>query len=92
MQIPIISGFFATYLPFERRPLHTVSFITPRNEDPSSEVTAEKCLEHTRQIFVDSQHQQEGVLVIDEKIYRSYLKVIHKLCVFSILFFRTTGR
>ncbi|CAF3390230.1 unnamed protein product, partial [Rotaria sp. Silwood2] len=52
--VPILSGFFATYLNFETRPLHLVSFMTPITDDPSSESAAKKCLEETKQLFIDS--------------------------------------
>jgi hypothetical protein len=83
VRVPLMSGFFATYLPSEPRPLHSVSFLTPINEDPSSESTAEKCLEDTKELFVDSNYQKEGILVVDEKIYRSCLKVNFSLLYFS---------
>ena len=73
--LPLLSGFFATYLPSNQRPLHTVSFLTPINDDPSSESTAEACLLSTKEMLLDSKHQCEAVLVVDEKIYRSCVKV-----------------
>ncbi|CAF3483178.1 unnamed protein product [Rotaria sp. Silwood2] len=73
--IPLMSGFFATYLPSELHPPHTVSYLTPINKDPSSELTAEICLDDTKSLLIDSQHQKEGILVVDEKIYRQCLKV-----------------
>ena len=73
--IPIVSGFFATYFNGETRPLHMVSFITPIVDDPNSESAAKKCLDETKQVFVDSMYQKECVLVVDEKIYRSCMRV-----------------
>ncbi|CAF3305789.1 unnamed protein product [Rotaria sp. Silwood2] len=75
LSVPIMSGFFATYLSAEKRPLHIISFMTPINDDPSSELAAEKCLEETQQLFIDSNYQKEGIVVVDEKIYRSCMKV-----------------
>ena len=75
VSIPIMSGAFAIYLNTKQRPLHYVAFMTPINEDPSSESTAKKCLEETRKMCIDSKYQKEGVLVVDEKIYRSCMKV-----------------
>ncbi|CAF1624401.1 unnamed protein product, partial [Adineta ricciae] len=75
VRVPLMAGFFATYLGSEQRPLHTVSYLTPINEDPNSELTAEKCLDETKKLCVDTKYQKEGVLVVDEKIYRSCLKV-----------------
>ncbi len=88
--IPILSGFFATYLNTKIRPLHYVSFMTPINEDPSSLSTAKRCLEETKELFVDSEYEKESVLVVDEKIYRSCMKVSSETNIyslFSILFF-----
>ncbi|CAF3938297.1 unnamed protein product [Rotaria sp. Silwood1] len=76
--VPILSGFFSTYLNFETRPLHLVSFLTPITDDPSSESAAKKCLEETKQLFIDSMYQKEGVVVVDEKIYRSCMKVKYR--------------
>ena len=73
--LPMLSGFFATYLHSDERPLHTVTFLTPINEDPSSESTAEACLQSTKTALLDSNYQREAVLVVDEKIYRSCVKV-----------------
>ena len=73
--LPMLSGFFATYLHSDERPLHTVTFLTPINEDPSSESTAEACLQSTKAALLDSNYQREAVLVVDEKIYRSCVKV-----------------
>ncbi|CAF4064432.1 unnamed protein product [Rotaria sp. Silwood2] len=67
--IPLMSGFFATYLPSELHPPHTVSYLTPINKDPSSELTAEICLDDTKSLLIDSQHQKEGILVVDENNY-----------------------
>ena len=73
--VPLLSGFFATYLPSQQRPLHTVAFLTPINDDPSAESTAEACLRSTKELLVDTGYQQEAVVVVDEKIYRSCVKV-----------------
>ncbi len=86
VQLPLMSGFFATYLSSEPRSLHTVSFLTPINEDPSFESTAEKCLEDTKKLFVNSNYQNEGILVVDEKIYRSCLKVNVELLKFFFVY------
>lgn len=76
--LPLLSGFFATYLPSNKRPLHTVNFLTPINDDPSAESTSEACLKATKELLLDSRYQKEAVLVVDEKIYRSCVKVIQK--------------
>ena len=73
--LPLLSGFFATYLPSHPRPLHTVAFLTPINEDPSAESTAETCLRATKELCLDTRYQEEAVVVVDEKIYRSCVKV-----------------
>ena len=73
--LPLLSGFFATYLPSKQRPLHTVSFLTPINDDPSSESAAKACLSSTKEMLLDSNYQCEAILVVDEKIYRSCVKV-----------------
>jgi hypothetical protein len=52
-----------------------VSFLTPINDDPSSESTAEACLLSTVETLLSSEHQHEAVVVVDEKIYRSCVKV-----------------
>ena len=44
VSIPIISGFFATYLNAEKRFLHLISFLAPITEDPSSEAAAKSVL------------------------------------------------
>jgi hypothetical protein len=64
VSIPLMSGFFATYLNTQQRPLHYVSFMSPINEDPSSQSTAKKCLEETKKAFVDSKYHKKGVLVV----------------------------
>ncbi|CAF3609298.1 unnamed protein product, partial [Rotaria socialis] len=75
LQIPLLSGFLATYLPWKPRSIHKVSFLIPLNKDPSSESTAKIYLEDTQHFFIDSNYQKEAVLVVDEKIYRSCVKV-----------------
>jgi hypothetical protein len=75
VRLPLLSGYFATFFPCNSRPLHTVSFLTPINDDPSSESTAEACLLSTKEILLDSKYQSEAILVVDEKIYRSCMKV-----------------
>ncbi|CAF3933472.1 unnamed protein product [Rotaria sp. Silwood2] len=72
--IPMFSGFFATYMNAEKRPIHIVSFMNPINDDPNSQATAKKCMEETKEFFIDSKYQKEGVVVVDEKIYRSCMK------------------
>ena len=57
--------------------MHTVTFLTPINEDPSAESTAETCLWTTKELCLDTEFQEEAVLVVDEKIYRSCVKVLH---------------
>ena len=44
VSIPIMSGAFAIYLNTKQRPLHYVAFMTPINEDLSSESTAKNVL------------------------------------------------
>ncbi|CAF1137322.1 unnamed protein product [Didymodactylos carnosus] len=72
--LPLLAGFCATYLQHVQRPLHTVSFCIPINADPTSLPTAELCLRTTKSSILDSNYQQEAVVVVDEKIYRNCIK------------------
>ncbi|CAF4187652.1 unnamed protein product, partial [Didymodactylos carnosus] len=72
--LPLLTGFCATHLQHVQRPLHTVSFCIPINADPSSIPTAELCLRTTKSSILDSNYQQEAVVVVDEKIYRNCIK------------------
>ncbi|CAF1392249.1 unnamed protein product, partial [Didymodactylos carnosus] len=72
--LPLLSGYCARYLQHTKRPIHSVSFCTPINNDPSSLETAEMCLTSTKLSLLDSKFQKEVVLVADEKIYRMCIK------------------
>jgi hypothetical protein len=82
--IPLLSGFFATYLQPQQRPLHSLAFLTPINDDPSSKSTAEACLLSAKEVLLDTNYQNETVLVVDEKIYRSCVKV-RRISLFSLI-------
>jgi hypothetical protein len=75
VRFPILAGFFATHLFTPIRPIHTIHFRSPINENPSSITTAEACLRETKAELIDTNHQKQAVVVVDEKIYQNCVKV-----------------
>ena len=80
VSIPLLSGFFGRYLSAEKRAIHTILFMSPINEDPNALSTAKKCHDSTKRLLIDSMYQQETVLVVDERLYRSCMKVRKNGC------------
>ncbi|CAF1212257.1 unnamed protein product [Rotaria sordida] len=74
INLPLLSGFFATYLPHVHRPLSKITFLSPTNQDPSSLTTSQLCLQSTKASLIDSRYQKEAVVVVDEKIYSNCIK------------------
>jgi hypothetical protein len=74
--IPLLSGFFATYIPHVYRPLSKITFLPPLNQDPSSLATSQLCLQSTSASLIQSGIQKEAIVVVDEKIYKNCIKVI----------------
>jgi hypothetical protein len=75
VNLPLLSGFFATYLPHTQRPLSTITFLPPIIEDLSSLATSQLCLQSAKAASIDSGYQREVVVVVDEKIYSNCAKV-----------------
>ncbi|CAF1443747.1 unnamed protein product, partial [Rotaria sp. Silwood1] len=73
--IPLISGFFASYLSSSLRPVHHVTFLPPMHDDPNKTSTTYACMESTKQRLLDSGIQEVAVIVVDEKIYRNCIEV-----------------
>ncbi|CAF2862598.1 unnamed protein product [Rotaria sp. Silwood2] len=73
--IPLISGFFASYLSSYLRPIHHVTFLPPMHDDPNKTSTTYACMESTKQRLLDSGIQEVAVIVVDEKIYRNCIEV-----------------
>ncbi|CAF4815992.1 unnamed protein product [Rotaria sp. Silwood1] len=73
--IPLISGFFASYLSSSLRPIHHVTFLPPMHDDPNKTSTTYACMESTKQRLLDSGIQEVAVIVVDEKIYRNCIEV-----------------
>ena len=79
VHVPLLSGFFASFLPFVKRPLHSIKFLVPINDDPSSMHAAEACMKATSAAVLETKHQKEAVIVVDEKIFRNLSKVRGRL-------------
>ncbi|CAF1281095.1 unnamed protein product, partial [Didymodactylos carnosus] len=79
VDMPLLTGFFATYYYTKERPVHIVSFCPPINEDPSSQTCAKICLQMTKSAILDTHSQQQCVLVADEKIYSNCVKQIENI-------------
>jgi hypothetical protein len=75
INLPLLSGFCATYLSHLPRPLSKITFLPPINQDPSSLTTSEVCLQSAKTSLIESGFQKEVVIVVDEKIYRNCMKV-----------------
>ena len=75
LNVPLYSGFMATYLPNVIRPRHKVTYISPINRDPNKLETAENCMVDMKQMLIESDVQKDGILVVDERIYRLCMKV-----------------
>jgi len=75
INLPLLSGFFATYLPNTHRPISKITFLPPINENPCSLTTSQLCLESAKVSLIDSHYQKEAVVVVDEKIYSICMKV-----------------
>ena len=83
--LPLLSGFFATYLPNLRRPLSKITFLPPINQDPTSLTTSQICLRSAKTSLIDSRFQKEAVIVVDEKIYSNCMKVCSSYLYFIML-------
>jgi hypothetical protein len=73
--LPLLSGFFATYLTLQNRSTHSIRFCTPIKENPNDIATIETCLRDAKAALLESKHQKVAVLVIDEKLYQGCSKV-----------------
>ncbi|CAF1098692.1 unnamed protein product, partial [Didymodactylos carnosus] len=73
--LPLLSGFFASFLHFDKRPVHSITFCTPINDNPSLISAAESCLRSTKAELLDKNYQKEAIIVVDEKIYKNCTKV-----------------
>ncbi|CAF1163415.1 unnamed protein product [Didymodactylos carnosus] len=72
--IPMLTGFFGSYIRWPPRPIHHVSFLPPIDEDPSSLECAKISLQMTESSLLDTKIQSKTVIVADEKIYTNCLK------------------
>jgi hypothetical protein len=85
MPIPLISGFFASYLSSFIRPIHHVTFLPPVHNDPNKISTTYQCMESTKQRLLDNGIQEAAVIVVDEKLYRNCIQVNNDFfCICSI--------
>ena len=75
IKLPLLSGFFATYLPNAQRHLSKITFLPPIKQDTSSLTTSQLCLKSAKMSLIDSHFQKEMVIVVDENIYRNCAKV-----------------
>jgi hypothetical protein len=75
INLPLLAGFFATYAQNMHRSLSKITFLPPINQNPSSLTTSQLCLQATKSSLIDSDYQNEAVLVVDEKIYSYCIKV-----------------
>ena len=75
VHVPLLSGFFTSFLSFVKRPLHSVKFLVPVDDDPSSMHAAEACMKATSVTVLETKHQKAAVIVVDEKIFRNLSKV-----------------
>jgi len=75
INLPLLSGFCATYLPHLHRPLSKITFLPPINQDPSSLATSQVCLQSAKTSLIESGFQKEAIVVVDEKIYKNCVKV-----------------
>jgi hypothetical protein len=73
--LPLLAGFFATYIQNVHGPLSKITFLPPINQNPSSLTTSQLCLQSTKTSLIDSGYQKEAVVVVDEKIYSNCIKV-----------------
>ncbi|CAM4964899.1 unnamed protein product [Rotaria socialis] len=73
--LPLYSGFMATYLPHAIRPRHKVTFMAPINQDPNKSETAKECMVQMKKMLIDSGLQNNTVLVVDERIFRLCMEV-----------------
>ncbi|CAF1502366.1 unnamed protein product [Adineta steineri] len=73
---PLLSGFFATHLTLQSRLPHSIRFCTPIKQSPNDIATVETCLRDTKAVFIESKYQKNAVLVVDEKLYQSCVKII----------------
>ncbi|CAF4092708.1 unnamed protein product, partial [Rotaria magnacalcarata] len=73
--LPLYSGFMATYLPHAIRPRHKVTFMAPINQDPNKSETAKECMVQMKKMLIDSGLQNNAVLVVDERIFRLCMEV-----------------
>ncbi|CAF1505885.1 unnamed protein product, partial [Didymodactylos carnosus] len=72
--IPVLTGFFGSYIRWSPRSIRHVSFLPPIDEDPSSLECAKISLQMTESSLLDTKIQSKTVIVADEKIYTSCLK------------------
>lgn len=84
--LPLLSGFFASFLPNERRPLSTITYLSPLNQNPSSFETSQDCLKATKESLISTGYQNEAIVVVDEKIYRNCAKVSNPIALVSMIY------
>lgn len=87
MNIPLLSGFCASFLPNEPRPLSTITYLPPLNKNPSSLETSQDCLKSTKESLINTGYQEEAIIVVDEKIYRNCAKVSYSIALISVIRF-----
>jgi hypothetical protein len=46
--VPLLAGFFSTYVPNEHRPLSKITFLPPIDQNPSSLTTSQLCLKSAK--------------------------------------------
>ena len=75
IKFPLLSGFFATHLTPQNRPIHSIKFCAPIKQSPNDIATAEMYLRDTKTTMVETNHQQMAVVIVDEKLYQNCIKV-----------------
>ncbi|CAF0968968.1 unnamed protein product [Didymodactylos carnosus] len=91
LNLPLLSGFCTVYLPHIDRPLAKITFMPPINEDPNALSTSQSCLQAIKASFIDSNYQEEAVVVakrldpIDNKSIFVYPDDFHTMKNFMIV-------
>ncbi|CAF3913624.1 unnamed protein product [Rotaria sp. Silwood1] len=75
INLPLLSGFLASFIENMQRPLSKITFLPPINQDPSSLSASKLCMASIKTALIDSGFQKEVVIVADEKIYSQCIKV-----------------
>ncbi|CAF1485822.1 unnamed protein product, partial [Didymodactylos carnosus] len=64
-----------TFIFYERQEKHEITYCSPINEPPTSTETATAILKTTKAQFIESGFQEKAVIIMDEGLYHSVIKV-----------------